>query len=357
VRFPTPVRAAVLALLIAAAAARGARAQGVVLAPGGKALPVKRVRALLVFQERGLLGRTSNAPNRQDLLVELELAEPAPQGAVWILCCLAEGAAARPRGAEPLDEVSAFWRKNAVAASGKAWPAGTDSAALKFGKPMTEADLGAFLAERKISTDKSRLPERGEPGKWVYFAAELPAGATRVGPGQVTCHTLAAGYPGALGAERSGEKSWGLAPTELMVLHSHFINVTDNPWGLAELGFTEHYRDPGTLQEGKPLWHVPAPKKPGGKVKPGRIHGHAGEMPATGEFVESLGAAKSLFLTAVSGQPRCAGRSELDFKIYSHYPSAVETTGTGTGFIWLGVCLVALVLLARFLLKRKGFAQ
>ena len=80
-------------------------------------------------------------------------------------------------------------------------------------------------------------------------------------------------------------------------------------------------------------------------------------MPATEKFVESLGAAKSLFLTTVSGGARCAGRSDLDFKIYSHYPSAVESTGTWSSLIWLGVSLLALVLLARFLLKRKGFAQ
>lgn len=355
-KLPKALRAALPVLLLIAAAAPGARAQGVVLDAKGQVLPARRVRALLVFQERGVLAHTANAPNRQDLLVEVELAEPAPQGAVWVLSCIAEGASARPRSAEPLDEVSAFWRGAAVAAPGKAWPAGAGGAELKFGKPMDAAGLRGFLADRKMSGEYP-LPERKGRDKWAYFTAEVPAGARRIGPAQITCYTLAARYPGALGAKRGEEKSWELAPTELMLLHSHFINVADNPWGLAALGFKEHYRDPGTLQKGRPLWFAPPPEKPGEARAPGRIRGEAGQMPATAKFVESLGAAKNLFLTAVSGEARSAERSDLDIKIYSHYPSAVESTGTWSSFLWLGASLLALVLLARLLLKRKGFAQ
>ncbi len=357
-KLPRALRAALPALLIAAAVPR-ARAQGVVLNAKGEALPAKRVRALLVFQERGTLSRASNAPNRQDLLVEMELAEPAPEGAVWVLSCLAEGASARPRSAGALDEVSAFWRERAVAAPGKAWPAGAGGASLKFSKPMDAAGLRGFLADRKMSAQNGAypLPERQGRDKWAYFAVEVPAGARRIGPAQVTCYTLAARYPGALGAKPGKEDSWELAPTELMVLHSHFINVADNPWGLAELGLAEHYRDPGTLQKGRPLWFVPPPEKPGEARPPGRVRGDGGQMLAAEKFVASLGAAKSLYLTAVSGQARCASRSDLDFKIYSHYPSAVESTGTWSSLMWLGISLLALVLLARLLLKRKGFAQ
>jgi hypothetical protein len=358
-----PARAALLVLTLAAAGAGRVRAQGVVLSPEGKPLPVRRVRALLAFQERGSLSYVANQPNRQDLLVQLELAAPAPKDSVWVLACPAESSSARWGNAAVLDEVGAYWRAGAGAEAGEPWPAdgtrpGTTS--LSVHGPLDADEAAELLAARGVKPEgiAARLPRRRGDLEWTCFVAEVPAEATRVGPARLTFQSLSAIYPGAIGAVEVEEGTWSLAPLELMVLHSHFINVDDNPWGLeAGLGLLERYRDPGTLKKGSPLWDAEDPKYHGGKYGPPRIRPDAGDMPATARFAESCGAEFDLFLTVVEGRAARPRRAELDFRVYSHYPSAVEPVGQPTAFIVLAASLVVMVLLTGFLLKRKGFVD
>ncbi len=180
----------------------------------------------------------------------------------------------------------------------------------------------------------------------------------RLGPVRLTCHPLIAIYPGALGATRTEKGEWGLPRVELMLLHSHFVNVDDNPWGLTPaLGLEMLYRDPGPIKGGSPLWDVPARDFPGQPLKPGKIHAEAGDMPATAALAESVGAREDLFLTALAGTPTSQDRASLDVSIYSHYPSGVEVVGRGRALITLVITLVVIVALATFLLKRKEIAD
>jgi hypothetical protein len=317
------------------------------------------MRALLVFQERGRLAYTSNEPNRQDLLLEMELATPAPEGARWVIACPPDGANALPGRGGVLDEVAGFWRKESKAEepAAAAWPAERGAARVTFGKSMKLGALQELLGAAGLAPGEELLTRLNGQSlhNWVFFVAPVPAGARFLGPVQITFQPLAARYPGALGARRERNGPWRLPPLELMVLHSHFINVHDNLYGLDyALGLRKKYQDPGTLKKGRPLWEVPRPKKPGERPGPGSISAEG--MPATGEFVASLGAARNLRLTVVEGRPRCSDREGLDFKIYSHYPSAVDPVGNRTAFIALGACLVVTVVLIRFLLRRRGLA-
>lgn len=370
-------RTALLAALLACAAAGRARAQGVVLGPDGKPLAIKRVRALILFQERGAFPRTSREPNRQDLLVEIELAAPAPEGALWVLTYPSRAARYRPNASygAAIEEVAAFWRREKNVPEEEPWPArpiaeipGSPGA---FGTPSVLPRAVPIVSYAGLETVRKKLArcdagilqileERSKAG-WETLAMELAAGRTRTFPKRLVLDPLVAVYPGALGAGREkidGRRAWRLPPLELMVLHPHFLNVKDNRTGLGPaLGLLERYRDPGTLRRGTPLWLVPPARKPGGKPGPGRISRGRSSFPALEKLIRSAGISHSLFLTVVTGRPARLERSALDFRIRSHYPSAVETTGTTAGFAWLVACLAAFVVLMGFLLKRKGFAQ
>jgi hypothetical protein len=357
VRSPGTLGAGLAAALFLAALPSRARAQGVVLSRKGRPLPVKRIRALLVFQERAELAHHVNEPNRQDLLVELELARPAPAGALWAVAAPREGLGLMPGRSRVLEELAGHWRRGAEVLAGEPWPGKEASAPAAFGKQMDLAGFKQLLVDRgaKLDPDTASLLEAEEMAGRAFFAAEVPAGARRLGPVHIRGHSRAARYPGALGARRGADGRWSLPPMELMLLHSHFINVADNPWGLRDtLGLRKRYQDEGTLEKGKPLWAVPPPKR-GRPLEPGTLSVRG--LPAVAEFAGSLGAAGSLFLTVVEGQPARAERPELDFQIYSHYPSAVEPTSRWTGLIALGASMVVLVVLARFLFKRKGLVQ
>jgi hypothetical protein len=342
VRRSAGLLAAALALL--APAGGEARAQGVVLGPDGRVLAVVRARALLVFQERALLCYSANEPNRQDLLVELELAAPAPAGARWVLAAPGEAAAARPGDRAAVEEVAAYWTSRTAGQTPSPWPAG-EPAALAFAELRRE-ELPAEL--------RAALPER-----WRAFAATLPEGARRLGPAQLSCQPLVALYPGALGAAPGGEApgaGWSLAETELMVLHSHFINVDDNTRGLGPaLGLGKRFQDEGVLADGRPLWRAPDPRRD----PPGAVAGPSGPgLEAAARLLNATGATDSLWLTVVAGRPAAARRGALDAEILSHYPSAVEPHGAGRSLAILGGTVLGVLVLATLLLaRRRSFAS
>ncbi len=355
---PAPAGSALWAALFCVLLPGSACAQGVVLSAKGQPLPIRRVRALLVFQERGLVGIQANEPNRQSLLVELELREPAPRGALWVLSCPPEdGSASGGRGAV-LEEVSGYWRGSAKLPEKDPWPARESPGKLRFAEHRDFAALKTMLESREMALPVELLKLLGEErtSRWRFFTTELREGVLRAGPAHLRYQPLAASYPGAIGAARQTGQRWWLPPTELMVLHSHFINVNDNVWGLEEgVGLRKRYQDPGTLENGKPLWSVPLVIRAGQELEPGVMT--VKDMPAAAEFVKRLGPPDSLFLTVVEGRPSREDRSGLDFPVYSHYPSAVEPTGLWTAFISLGICLGGGVLLARVMLKKKGFLE
>jgi hypothetical protein len=351
--------AALCAALFCVLLPGSARAQGVVLSAEGQPLPIRRVRALLVFQERGMIGLQTNEPNRQSLLIELELQEPAPRGALWILTCPPEDGAAQGGRESVLDELSGYWRGSTRLPEKDPWPAKKKSVPrLQFAEHKDFAALKTMLASRKMTPPAELLELLGSrrTAEWRFFSAQLRVGVLRAGPAHLRHQPLAASYPGAIGAARQTGERWWLPPTELMVLHSHFINVNDNMWGLEEgVGLRKRYQDPGTLEKGKPLWSVPVITRAGQKLEPGVMT--VKDMPATEKFVKLLGPLEALFLTVVEGRPSRTDRAGLDFPVYSHYPSAVDPTGLWTGFITLGICLLGVVLLARVMLKKKGFLE
>jgi len=350
--------AALCAALLLATLSDDARAQGVVLAPDGKPLRVSRARALLVFQERALLEHHANEPNRQDLLVELELSEPAPAGCVWVLACPpAEGEAFAGSNAV-VSELSGYWRGSVKLPEKDPWPEKKNGTALRFGAALDATGLLTALKERGIAPASSvrDMISADRVKKWRFFVASISRGERRPGAAHLKFQPLAAVYPAAIGARQQTGERWWLPPTELMVLHTHFINVNDNPWGLERgVGLHKQYQDLGTLEEGRPLWHVPRIRRLGQKREPGTMT--VKNLPAVAGFVGRLGAARSLYLTVVEGRPSRSDRAGLDFPIYSHYPSAVEPTESWTAWITLGICLVGVVLLATVLLRRKGFVE
>jgi hypothetical protein len=198
------------------------------------------------------------------------------------------------------------------------------------------------------------------PGNWKVFSTQLPEGAVRIGPVQLTCQPLVAVYPGALGAESAGppedggEPVWCLAGTELMVLHSHFINVSDNSKGVEPLvGLHKLYQDEGVLADGKPLWNVP-PVRPGEAVPAGRPG--APGMEAFAALVGTLGTEDPLWLTVVEGRPRSSRRATLDLQVLSHYPSAVEPLGAGRSFLTFAATVLGFLILATVLLRKRRLA-
>ncbi len=351
-------RAALCAALLLATLGGGAHAQGLVLAPGGKPVRVSRVRALLVFQERGLIERQGNEPNRQDLLIELELVEPAPAGCVWILAGPPSDAVAMSKPGRILAELAGYWRGSVKLPEKDAWPEQKQKTKLKFSTPLDAAGLQAELKARGIplASDLKEMINAGRVAEWKFFVADLSAGERRVGAAHLKFQPLAAIYPGAIGSRQEMGERWWLPVTELMVLHTHFINVNDNPWGLQEgVGLHKQYQDLGTLDEGRPLWYVPRIRSPGQKREAGTMT--VKDIPAAAEFVKWLGPADSLYLTVVEGQPSRSNRTGLDFPVYSHYPSAVEPTSRWTAFVTLAICLVGVVVLATVLLRKKGFVE
>jgi hypothetical protein len=336
---PPPALALALALL--AGRAGDARAQGVVLDARDRPLPVARVRALLVFQERTLLNLADSRPNRQDLLLELELAGPAPAGARWFVARPETGGAAGPGPRLPLEEVAAYWRSRAGLPAAAAWP--EPAPAPPEFRLLPAAGLPGEL--------RGRLP-RG----WTVFCAEVPEGCRRLGPALLGGAPLVALYPGALGAtppEAAGAR-WTLPATELMVLHSHFINVDDNVRGVSRaLGLERRYQDEGVLAEGRSFWRLPR-RGPDGSRPAGSLAGPG--MEATAGLLASLATDAPLWLTVVEGRPAAPDASALDFRIVSHYPSAIDTTEPRLGFVALGVTTAIVMVLAAVLLKRRQLA-
>jgi hypothetical protein len=344
-------------LLLAVLPAR-ARAQGVVLGPAGRPVGLRRVRALLVFQERGLLASQSNRPNRQDLLVELELEEPAPAGCRWVLACPPQGCGAAAADPAVLEELSGYWRGSVKLPQKDPWPPLPGGARPEFGPALDSAGLRALLTGRGIrpGADTERLISARGKDAPKYFVTSLPPGARRTGVAHLRSEPLAAVYPGALGARQVAGRRWWLPPTELMVLHTHFINVDDNAWGLKQgYGLDRVYQDPGTLKEGRPLWQATRRALP--DRRPGEGQLAVSDMPAVLSLIRRAGPTRSLRLTVLEGRPSNSEAGKLDFPVYSHYPSAVEPAGSWRGPITLGISLVGMVVLARILLGRKGLVQ
>ncbi|HOX07230.1 MAG TPA: hypothetical protein PK280_12570 [Planctomycetota bacterium] len=361
-------------LLLVLAAAVPARAQGVVLGTSGAQLPFERVRALLVFQELGLVSdqRARASDNVEDLLVEIRLAAPAPAGAVWVLAA-PRGASVRPGIPAVLDETSAHWRAWRPAAGAASapimdspWPpSSAEGIPGKFAGPMELPALESMLRDRgealPAGTRAVAVAEAAEG--WRFFLAEVPSGSERLSA-HLRFNAEVAMYPGALGAvaaaEAGGEAGrggggagqCGLPPLELMVLHSHFLNVDDNVVGLAgRLGLAKVYQDPGTLQDGGHLWADPAWSRPGPVLE------SAGKLKASAGFMAEAAPKGLFFMTVVAGAPRCAAPARLDFRIFSHYPSGVDPLPSGRSALWLAALSAVLVVLAVWLLKRKGFAE
>ncbi len=375
-RWPSSVAAGSLLLVFLAAWSAPAAAQGVVLAPGSAPPAVERVRALLVFQDFGGFGdlRARAADNREDLLVEVELAAPAPGGAAWVLSAPGQ-ASARPGDPAVLEEMSAYWRRarrNQVplvvgepplAPAPPLWPEPEAEAAsspdhAEVSGPMDSSALKESLESRGIALPGTadRTIARQAAAGWSFFLAEVPAGARRIAV-HLSFKSEIAFYPGALGADgsigpigRMGPVN--LPPLELMVLHPHFVNVDDNSAGLKpRLGLLKVYQDSGTLQDGGQLWADPA----GSRTGP--VRDSVGELRAVAGFMTAAAPEGRLFLTALAGAPGAEKAEDLDFGIRSHYPSAVETLPAGRSLAWLAAVSVLLVVLAGWLLKKKGFAQ
>jgi len=339
-------------LLLAGAAAQPARAQGVVLDKDSRPLAVKRARALLVFQELGGFSRPEARAedNPEELLVEIELCEVAPAGAVWRLAA-PRGARGRPASAAVLDELSAYWRAGAAqAGEPEAWPT---PCAVELGP---EGDL-EFLKTLELRFDGPtwKLLAEQAAANWRFHGGPVPQGA-RALLARISFRSACALYPGALGATGAGSAqrpAWELPPTEIMVLHSHFINVDDNTGGLAlRLGLRRAWQDGESLSDAR-AWAHPE------KARAGRLRdaAAAGRLAATVGLMQELAPDAHFLLTVVGGAPRAAERRALDFTIYSHYPTAVEPLPVGRSLLWLGGLLLLVVLLGAFLLKRKGFAS
>jgi hypothetical protein len=361
--------AAGASLLLVGAWAAPAAAQGLVLGKDSAPLPAARVRALLVFQELGGFANPNAraADNCEDLLVELELAAPAPEGAVWVLSAPGR-AEARPGAAGALDELSALWREwpatagevGAVATPPERWTrfqAKEGSAA--FSEPLDLAALRERLKGRglELPPQPAADAERQAAEGWSFFLAEVPAGWTRL-CAHLKFKSVVARYPGALGARSSIGPMGpigpiGLPPLELMVLHSHFINVDDNAVNSLQprLGLGRVYQDSGTLRAGGQLWAKPA------ESRPGPVRDSAERLKAAAEFVAAAAPEGRFFLTVVAGAPASVERARLDFFIYSHYPSGMDPLPPRSAFLWLGAVSVGLLIMAVWLLKRKGFAE
>ena len=332
-----------------------ASAQGVVLAPDGKPLRVNRVRALIVFQELGGFGHVQQQPNREDLLIELELAEKAPTGAVWLLAAPGKPTV-RPAAAAALDEVAKWWRAASAGPAAEAWPpasAGGSPVPPIFGAP--EGAPRDFLNARGIALDaaaEALLAELAAAG-WGFAAADVPAGERRL-TAHLSFTSVCALFPGALGASPGGDGgrgAWKLPPLELMVLHNHFINVDDNPGGLsAKVGLSRLYQDEGTLVDAH-LWADPR------KDRVGRVRDAAANLGEAAGFVGRISPAGRFLLTVVGGEPVAPARKALDFTIFSHYPTAVDPLPPGRSALWLLGTLVVVVILTAVLLRRRGLAQ
>jgi hypothetical protein len=202
---------------------------------------------------------------------------------------------------------------------------------------------------------KAQLLTRAQAERgWRFFLAEVPAGAQRLAA-HLTWNSEIALYPGALGASSGSSdrgREWRLPPTELMVLHPHFLNLDDNTAGLTPgVGLARAYQDAGTLQDGGQLWACPA------ESRAGPVRESAAHLRSVAAFVAAAAPQGRFFLTVVSGTPAAPDRADLDVAIRSHYPSAVEPLPAGRSFLVLaGVSLVLLVL-AGWLLKRRELAS
>jgi hypothetical protein len=327
-------------LLITSSTARG---QGIVLSKEGKPLTVKRARVLLIFQDRGILGEYSNRPNREDLFVQLELAAPAPDGARWYIAFPPGGALAKPASTKPIEEVSSYWRQEREVPLKRPWPTVDDGVTIKLRKDKSPPQI----IKDNLSAD------------WEVFSGLLPEGCLVTPAAYLHLEPLIVTYPGRLGAIEiegdAGEKLWCLAPTDFMILHSHFVNVDDNSKGTeARLLLKKIYQDKGTLAEGSPLWFV-APANPGMKRDPGLVL--SGRLPETEKMIKGLDARRSLWLTVLSGSATRPSRAELDFRITSHFPSAIEPRPPWAFFLVFGGCCLVLVFGAHFLLRRKGMLE
>jgi hypothetical protein len=295
--------------------------------------------------------------NPEEFLVELELDQPAPAGAVWLLAAPGEAVARSAPDNGTLYEVGGYWRTGTrEKPSWVTWPECLAPPPLEFTKPLDLAGLREFLRGRNLALDASTdaLVAAEAATGWRFFAALPPSGAPRLA-GRLTFKSVCALYPGALGAEAlqgSTQPAWRLPPVELMILHSHFINVDDNTAGLKpRFGLERVYQDDGAFAGGGGLWGRPA------EDRPGRLRDSAGSLAAAAALVQAVAPAGRFHLTVLAGSPRAAQRRDLDFLIYSHYPSAVETTSTGRAFLCLLAVSVVVILLGGYLLRRKGFAQ
>jgi hypothetical protein len=251
-----------------------------------------------------------------------------------------------------LDELSAYWRAGAAEAGEEAaWPA---ASAVELG-PACDLDFLKTL-ELKLDEPTWKLLADQAAAKWRFYSAPVPEGA-RALVAHLSFRGVCALYPGALGAAGFGggaqRPAWELPPTELMVLHSHFLNVDDNEVGLARrLGLRRAWQDGESLSDAR-VWAHPE------KARPGRLGdaAAAGRLAAAVGLLQELAPDAPLLLTVLTGAPRAAERRALDFTIYSHYPTAVEPLPVGRSLLWLGGLLLLVVLLGAFLLKRKGFAS